>query len=95
MTSLRLVPVGVTARGNGAAVGDQVVLGAPSGAVDRARPGCGPPFTALIDEESTAARDQSNAPATCNFTGGSSCNCGQTATSFQSRDRRQQVIPAP
>jgi hypothetical protein len=43
--------------GHAAGVGDQVVLGARPGAVDRARPRFGPPFTALADEESTTARD--------------------------------------
>lgn len=93
-----VVAVGASQRhgqGHAAAVGDQVVLGARSGAVDRARTGLGPPFTALIDEESTAARDQSNAPAACNFASSRSCNRGQTPASFQSRSRRQQVMPDP
>jgi hypothetical protein len=42
--------------------GDQVVLRARPGAVNRARAGFGPPFIALTCELSTAALDQSSAP---------------------------------
>ena len=42
-----------------ATAGDQMVLGAPSGAVDRARPSLGAPPKARTCELSMAARDQS------------------------------------
>ncbi|PWK84461.1 hypothetical protein C8D88_10876 [Lentzea atacamensis] len=82
-------------QGHAAAVGDQVVLGARPGAVDRARTGFGPPFTVLTDEESTAARDQSNVPTDCKFASSSSCSRGHTPASAQSRSRRQHVMPDP
>jgi hypothetical protein len=46
---------------------DQVVLGAASGAVDRARAGLGAPPNARTCELSIAARDQSIRSASCSF----------------------------
>ncbi|GAA1564295.1 hypothetical protein GCM10009678_54220 [Actinomadura kijaniata] len=46
-------------QGDAAAVADQVVFGARSAAVDRARPGFGPPRSARTCELSITARDQS------------------------------------
>lgn len=46
-------------QGDTTTVGDHMVLGTRPAAVDRARPGLGPPFNALTCVESTTARDQS------------------------------------
>lgn len=48
------------------AVGDDVVFRARSCAVDRARPGFGPPLSARTCELSITALDQSSCPAACN-----------------------------
>src|SRR5439155_19743845 len=78
-----------------AAAGDQVVLGAASGAVDRARAGLGAPPNARTCELSIAARDQSIRSASFSFASSSSCSRCQTPASCHSRSRRQQVIPEP
>ena len=46
--------------------GDQMVLGAGTGTVDRARTGFGPPLSARTWELSITALDQSSAPAAFN-----------------------------
>jgi hypothetical protein len=75
--------------------GDQVVFRASSGTVDRARSCFGPPFMARRCDPSITALDQSNAPAAFSSASNDSCNRCQTPASFQSRSRRQQVIPDP
>ncbi|GAA1294182.1 hypothetical protein GCM10009634_48150 [Saccharothrix xinjiangensis] len=76
-------------------VGDQVVLGARSTAVNRARSGLRPPFSARTWEESTTARDQSILLAARNSARSKRCSRCHTPASFQSRNRRQHVIPDP
>ena len=76
-------------------LGDQVVLRARLGAVDRARSCFGPPFIALMCELSITALDQSSAPAAFSSASSASCSCCQTLASCQSRSRRQHVIPDP
>lgn len=78
-----------------ACVDDPVVLRARSGAVDRARPGFGPPRRACWCEPSITARDQSSFPARCSSVSGTWCSRSHTPASCQSRNRRQQVIPEP
>lgn len=75
--------------------GDQVMFRASSGTVDRARSGFGPPFMARRCEPSITARDQSSTPAACSSASRFSCSRVQTPASFQSRSRRQQVMPEP
>jgi hypothetical protein len=75
--------------------GDQMMLRASSGTVDRARSGFGPPFMARRCEPSITALDQSSSPAAFSSASTDSCNRCQTPASFQSRSRRQQVIPDP
>jgi hypothetical protein len=75
--------------------GDQMVLGACSGTVDRARSCFGPPLSALTCEPSITALDQSSAPAAFSSARSDSCRRCQTPASFQSRRRRQQVMPEP
>lgn len=60
------------------AVGQNVVLGAPPCAVDRARTCFGPPLSALTCELSITARDQSSFPAACNSASSTSCNRSHT-----------------
>ncbi len=52
-------------------------------------------FDARIWDPSITELDQSSAPAACNSASNDSCICCQTPASFQSRNRRQQVIPDP
>ena len=75
--------------------GDQVVLGAGPGTIDRARAGFGPPFIARTCEPSITALEKSSAPAACSSASSDSCSRCQTPASCQSRSRRQQVIPDP
>ena len=63
--------------------------------VHRRRPGPGSPLLAREDEESTAARDQSIAPAACIRASSTSCTRSHTPAACQSRSRRQQVMPQP
>ncbi len=76
-------------------VADHVVLGARPAAID-GRGAClfAPPF-ARTCELSTTALDQSNAPASCSSSRSTWCKRSQTPASFQSRKRRQHVIPDP
>ncbi len=55
-----------------APVGQEVVLGARTAPVDRARPCFAAPFFAWIWLESATARDQSSSPAACNSANSSS-----------------------
>lgn len=77
------------------AIGDQMVLGACPASVDRRRARVKPPFSALTWEESTTHRDQSSRAAALSSANSTSCSCCQTPASFQSRSRRQQVMPEP
>lgn len=76
-------------------VGDQVMLGAGPSPVDRRRACLEPPFSALTWLESTTALDQSRRAAAFSSASSTSCSCCQTPASFQSRSRRQHVIPDP
>jgi hypothetical protein len=67
-----------------AAVGQDVVFGARSGAVDRARTAFGPRRAALTCEESTTARSQSSASAHCSSDKRISCSRVHTPALFQS-----------
>jgi hypothetical protein len=82
-------------QGDAGALGQDVVLRARSGAVDRARTAFGPRLAARTWEESMAALDQSSFPAPCSSARRSSCNCCQTPARFHSSNRRQHVIPDP
>ena len=62
--------------------GDQVVLRAGPGTVDRARTGFGPPFSARTWELSITARDQSRAPAAFSSASSDSCSRCQTPASL-------------
>jgi len=64
-------------------------------AIGRVRPGFLPPVTALSIALSTSARDQSMRSAACNLESGSRCKSCQTPACYQSRSRRQQVMPQP
>ena len=77
------------------ALGQDVVLRARSGAVDRARSAFGPRLAARTCEESMTALDQSSFPAACSWASSSSCSRCQTPARFHSSSRRQQVIPDP
>ena len=78
-----------------AAAGDQVVLGAASGAVDGAGAGLVAPPKARTCELSIAARSQSINSAWCSLTSSSSCSRCHTPACCHSRSRRQQVTPEP
>ncbi len=78
-----------------AAVGDQVMLGAGPSSVDWRRSALEPPFSALTWLESTTALDQSRRAAAFSSASSTSCSRCQTPASFQSRSRRQHVIPDP
>ena len=76
-------------------VGDQVVLGAGPAPVDRRRARVAPPFNALTCEESTTQRDQSSFRSAFSSASKTSWSLCQTPASFQSRSRRQHVMPEP
>lgn len=76
-------------------VGDQVMLGAGLSPVDRRRTRVLPPFSALAWEESTTQRDQPRRAAAFSSASRTSCSRCQTPASFQSRSRRQHVMPDP
>src|SRR4051812_37320387 len=78
-----------------AALGDHVVFGARSGAVDRARAAFGPRRAARTCELSITARDQSSLSAAFSSAKSASCSCCHTPASFHSARRRQQVMPDP
>lgn len=81
--------------GDAARVGDDVVFRAWLAAVNRARTGFGPPLSARTWEPSITARDMSSCPAARSLPSSTSCSRCHTPASFQSRNRRQQVIPDP
>jgi hypothetical protein len=92
--------VGVSAgqadrEGNPAGVADEVVLAAGACAVDRACARLVPPFNARTGEASITARDQSSRSTARNRARRSWWSLSQTPAWFQSRSRRQQVIPEP
>ena len=93
--SLQLPPVSDTTSGATAAAGDQVVLGAAPGAVDRARTGLGAPQTpARASCRSPPATSRSALPRSTSRAA-ASCICCQTPACCHSRNLRQQVIPEP
>jgi hypothetical protein len=79
--------------------GDQMVLGACSGTVDRARSGFGPPLSALTWEPSITALDQSSAPAAWRCHGSAegtsaSATAGPTPLAGHHRTRAARLAPA-
>ena len=78
-----------------ARVDQEVVLGAVSGSVNRARARRGAPFFACTWLESATARDHSISPAACNSASSSACSRSQTPACCHSSIRRQHVIPEP
>lgn len=76
-------------------VGDEVVFRACPAPVDRRGARVLPPFSALTWEESTTQRDQSRREAAFSSASRTSWSRCQTPASFQSRRRRQQVMPEP
>jgi hypothetical protein len=76
-------------------VDEQVVLGARAGTIDRGWPRQEPPKRARTCEPSTAARDQSIAPAALSLTSRRWCSASHTPACCQSRSRRQHVTPDP
>jgi hypothetical protein len=82
-------------QGDAGALGQDVVLRARAGAVDRARAAFGPRLAARTCEESITARDQSSFPAACSSASSISCSRCHTPARFHSSRRRQQVIPDP
>jgi hypothetical protein len=76
-------------------VGDEVVFRTCPAPVDRRGTRVAPPFSALTWEESTTQRDQSSREAAFSSASRTSWSRCQTPASFQSRRRRQQVMPEP
>ena len=76
-------------------VDEQVVLGARAGTIDRGWPRQEPPKRARTWLPSTAARDQSIAPAAFSFSSNLWCSASQTPAACQSRNRRHAVTPEP
>jgi len=72
-----------------------MVLRARFAAIRRIRAGLVAPFFAGTLEASSAARDQSMADAALSSSSKTWCNLRQTPASFQSRSRRQHVMPLP
>ena len=73
----------------------QMVLRARFAAIRRIRAGLVAPLFAGTLEASSAARDQSMADAALSSSRMTWCSFRQTPASFQSRSRRQQVMPLP
>src|SRR5262245_8842938 len=76
-------------------VDKEMVFGAVSGSINRARARRGAPFFACTWLESTTARDHSISPAARNLASSSSCSRSQTPAFCHSSSRRQQVTPEP
>ncbi len=74
-----------------AAVGQEMMLGAPAASVDRARARFGAPFFAWIWLESTIARDHSISPADRSRARSRACSFSQTPARCHSSRRRQHV----
>lgn len=80
---------------NALGFGQDVMFRPCFGAIGWIRANFGPPKTALTDELSTKALDQSSLPSPCSNESMTWCNIAQTPAACQSRSRRQQVIPEP
>jgi hypothetical protein len=76
-------------------VDEEVVLGAGSAPVDRARARFGAPFFACTWLESTIARDHSISPAARKRASNSACSFSHTPARCHSSRRRQHVNPDP
>ncbi len=76
-------------------VDQEMVFGAGAGTINRGRPRQEPPKRARTCEPSTAARDQSIAPAALSFWSRRWCRASQTPACCQSRSRRHAVTPDP
>lgn len=81
--------------GDAVRVGNQMALRARFAAIRRIRPGRWAPLFAGTMEASIAARVQSIWSASRSRASSSSCTACQTPASFQSRSRRQHVMPEP
>jgi hypothetical protein len=95
---LGIVLVGGTelnGEGEAPRVYQHMVLRARFAAIRRIRTGLVAPFFAGTLEASSAARDQSMAAAAWSSSSRTWCSLRQTPASFQSRSRRQQVMPLP
>lgn len=82
-------------QGDTLGVGDQVLLTAVTGPVCRIRPDLFPPFKARTELLSMIALDQSSWSACWSCASRSSWTFCQTPALFQSRKRRQQLMPQP
>jgi hypothetical protein len=78
-----------------AALDEEVMLGAVSGSINRARARRGAPLFACTWLASTTARVHSISPAARNRASSSSCRRSQTPAFCHSSRRRQQVTPEP
>src|SRR6266498_4202824 len=78
-----------------AAVDQQVVLGSAFAPIDWIWACFFPPCIARIDAESMMARDQSILSAALSLSSSTWCSSRHTPAAFQSRSRRQQVMPQP
>jgi hypothetical protein len=78
-----------------AAVYEEVVLGARTAPIDRARARLRAPFFACTWLESAIARDHSISPAARSRASSTACSCSHTPACCHSSRRRQQVIPDP
>lgn len=76
-------------------VGDDVVFGTGSCAIGGVWPSFWPAPTARIDDESTAARENSIWSAARSLVSSNSCKRSHTPAACQSRSRRQHVTPEP
>jgi hypothetical protein len=77
------------------ALDEEVMLGAVSGSINRARARRGAPLFACTWLASTTARDHSISPAARKRASNSSCSRSQTPAFCHSSKRRQQVTPEP
>ncbi len=84
-----------SAQRDAVAVDQEVVLRAGLAPIGRVRPGFGPPFLARRLAESRLARLQSIRSACPSRSSRTVCRRCHTLARFQSRSRRQQVMPAP
>jgi hypothetical protein len=76
-------------------IDEEVVLGAVSGSINRARARRGAPFFACTWLPSATARDHSISPVTRRRASSTSCSRSQTPAFCHSSIRRQQVTPEP
>ena len=76
-----------------AGICDTVALRARAPAVRRVRPRRAAPLLAAMDWLPCAARDQSDSPPRCRRSSRTRCNASHTPALYQSRRRRQHVIP--